>query len=161
LALIQKYGMTVHAFDPTPKSIQWVKRQSVPPQFVLHEYGIANCDGEVQFFAPENPAHVSHTVIERKSSSAGGIKLPVRRLTSIMDEIGDSGVDILKMDIEGAEYSVLEDILQSRIVVSQILVEFHHRFEGVTIKDTQSAVKSLNEHRYSIFWVSASGEEVS
>src|SRR5436305_3921899 len=31
---------------------------------------------------------------------------------------------VLKMDIEGAEYEVLEDVLSANIVISQLLVEF-------------------------------------
>jgi hypothetical protein len=28
LDIISKYGLTVHAFDPTPRSIDWVKKQN-------------------------------------------------------------------------------------------------------------------------------------
>ncbi len=48
-ALVEKYGLTVHAFDPTPKSIEWVKKQGFSDQFVMHEYGIAAFDGTVSF----------------------------------------------------------------------------------------------------------------
>ena len=34
------------------------------------------------------------------------------------------------MDIEGAEYDVIDDILNSNIRIHQILVELHHRFPG-------------------------------
>src|SRR5262245_45261334 len=29
LALIERFGLQVHAFDPTPKSVRWVKQQSL------------------------------------------------------------------------------------------------------------------------------------
>src|SRR5512140_3346052 len=53
LGIIQRFGATVHAFDPTPRSIEWVKRQQLPPQFILHPYGIASYDGEATFHPPE------------------------------------------------------------------------------------------------------------
>src|SRR5918911_4822937 len=36
LALIERFGATVHAFDPTPLALEWVKGQSLPPSLVVH-----------------------------------------------------------------------------------------------------------------------------
>ncbi|MCI0358483.1 MAG: hypothetical protein L0211_08375, partial [Planctomycetaceae bacterium] len=44
LAMIRQFGCTVHAFDPTPASIAWIARQSLPPEFVFHDVGISNFD---------------------------------------------------------------------------------------------------------------------
>src|SRR5262245_56805324 len=52
LAMIERFGMTVHAFDPTPKSIEWIRQQKLPPHFVFHEYGIADYDGTAHFVLP-------------------------------------------------------------------------------------------------------------
>jgi len=38
------------------------------------------------------------------------------------------------MDIEGAEYEVIDDLIASGIRPKQILVEFHHRFKNVGVK---------------------------
>ncbi|HEX3777949.1 MAG TPA: hypothetical protein VHV51_25955 [Polyangiaceae bacterium] len=35
-ALIAARGVTVHAFDPTPRSIEWVKTQVLPERFLFH-----------------------------------------------------------------------------------------------------------------------------
>ncbi len=65
------------------------------------------------------------------------------------------------MDIEGAEYDVLGNILDSPVTINQILIEFHDRlFEDGKIK-TISAIKRLSSHGYKIFGVSDSFEEVS
>jgi hypothetical protein len=45
--------------------------------------------------------------------------------------------------------------------VSQILVEFHHRFKDVGIKKSIEAIDLLNQNGYKIFFVSDSGEEYS
>jgi hypothetical protein len=65
------------------------------------------------------------------------------------------------MDIEGAEYSVLADILACRIQVKQLLVEFHHRWPHIGIEKTKQAIRALNAAGYRIFSVSPSGEEYS
>jgi FkbM family methyltransferase len=124
LALIEKYGMTVHGFDPTPKSVAWIKRQSLPERFILHEYGISGIDGNVIFYPPENEAYVSYSET-KKTVGKSTISLPVKKMTTIMNELGLSHIDVLKMDIEGSEYNVINDMLECRSFPTQILVEFH------------------------------------
>ena len=80
LSIIDSYGLTVHAFDPTPKSIQWVKSNQFPDNFVMHEYGIADFDGVVSFNPPENPDHVSHTILDRETTSDCSIEVEVKKI---------------------------------------------------------------------------------
>jgi FkbM family methyltransferase len=176
--LIDRFRMTVHAFDPTPRSVAWVRRQSLPDQFVFHGYGVAAEDSLRRFNPPQNALHVSHTLLERASERnsehnsernserdwAGdgpgtAIEVPVRRLSSIMRTLGHSRIDLLKMDIEGAEYEVIEDLVGSDIAVGQLLIEFHHRWPEVGIAKTKNAIRQLNRAGYRIFGSSASGEE--
>lgn len=37
------------------------------------------------------------------------VEIPVKKLSTIMDELNHQKTEILKMDIEGAEYDVIED----------------------------------------------------
>jgi len=159
IALIHKYDLTVHAFDPTPKSIEWVKRQKFPGNFIMHDYGIAGFDGIVTFYPPENPDHVSHTILERPSTKTKAISVSVKKLSTIMQELGHDHIDILKMDIEGAEYDVIKDIYKSDIRPGQILIEFHHRFPGVGIKKTRDAIGIIRSMGYQLFSVSATDAE--
>jgi len=160
-ALIEHYHLTIHAFDPTPKSISWVRKQGFPRNFVLHEYGLAAFDGTVSFNPPVNPDHVSHTLLDRPSTQEKSIKVPVKRLKTIMSELGHQHIDILKMDIEGAEYDVIRDIYDSGIRPAQILVEFHHRFPGVGVGMTKQAISRIRSMGYGLFSVSSSKEEYS
>jgi FkbM family methyltransferase len=160
LELIRQFGACVHAFDPTPRSIQWVRAQATPPEFVFHEYGVADFDGNCQFMPPENPAHVSHSVI-RKSDSRRAIQAPVHRLTTIMEKLGHDHIDLLKMDIEGAEYGVVADLLSCNIRIDQLLVEFHHRWPELGVQKTKLAIRELNRAGYRVFHISPTGEEYS
>jgi hypothetical protein len=65
------------------------------------------------------------------------------------------------MDIEGAEYDVLDDILGSKIDIGQILLEFHHRHSGVPLERTQAAIESLERAGFRAFHESKSGHEFS
>jgi FkbM family methyltransferase len=160
LELIRRFGVCVHAFDPTPRSIEWLAKQSLPGNFLLHPYGVADFDGHAKFRPPANPAHVSHTLVERHTPWPA-IEVPVHRLSSIMKELGHERIDLLKMDIEGAEYPVLKDMLASAIPVHQLLAEFHHRWPEIGVEKTRQAIRDLNSAGYRIFDVSPSGGEYS
>ncbi|MCW9014371.1 MAG: FkbM family methyltransferase [Gammaproteobacteria bacterium] len=161
ISLIKKFGLTVFAFDPTPKSIAWVKSQGFPAEFRLYEYGLADFDGSISFNPPSNPDHVSHTILDREETNDTSIEVNVKRLKTIMEELGHEKIDLLKMDIEGAEYQVIEDFVNSDVRPKQLLIEFHHRFPSVGIEKSKSAIEKLNKIGYMIFSVSDIGEEYS
>jgi len=65
-----------------------------------------------------------------------------------MRELGHVSIDLLKMDIEGAEYDVLADMISQRIPVKQLLVEFHHRWPQIGVGRTKQAIQALNAAGY-------------
>src|SRR5271165_4909694 len=115
LALIQRFGLQVHAFDPTPKSIAWLKQQRLPRGFVFHDYGVADYDGVARFYPPENPQYVSYSARQIERGARGVTEAPVWRLGTIMRMLGHQHIDLLKMDIEGSEYGVVNDLAASRL----------------------------------------------
>lgn len=160
IALIEKYNSDIYAFDPTPKSINWIKEQKLPDKFHFLDYGIAANDGTITFFAPDNSSHVSYTTVDGvyKTKPYEG---QVKKIATIMRELNHDHIDIFKMDIEGTEYQVIDDLISSGIKPNQILIEFHHRFTGIGIDKTLDTIKKLNDYGYRVFKVSDSNEEIS
>ena len=103
LSLIQSFGCAIYAFDPTPKSIAWIGKQDLPPQFHFFDFGIAAYDGQGIFNPPTNSEHVSYTVLARPETENDGIQAPVYQLQTIMNRLNHRRLDLLKMDVEGAE----------------------------------------------------------
>ena len=161
LELIRRLGLTVHGFDPTPKAIEFVRSSDMPPSYIFHDIGIADYDGTATFEAPRNPTWDSYTLLEGEGDRDHVVTATVRRLSSIMQDLGHSQIDILKLDVEGAEYGALADLIASEIDVRQILVEFHHRFKSVGLQQTADAVELLRRSGFKTFYVSPNGEEYS
>jgi FkbM family methyltransferase len=124
IELIHRFGLTVNAFDPTPRSIQWIEATHLPTQFRFHPVGLADFDGVGVFIPPERKDHVSYSLCEA-SDVVGTTLGNVQRLGSIARELGHERIDLLKMDIEGEEYAVIDDFSSGCLSVSQLLVEFH------------------------------------
>jgi hypothetical protein len=68
-------------------------------------------------------------------------------------------VDLLKMDVEGAEYDILDGLQRVKHLPIQLLVEYHHRFPGIGKQRTAASIKALAKLGYKIFDVSETGCE--
>lgn len=159
IELIDLTGCHVQAFDPTPRSRAWVEKQRLPSNFHFQAIGIGDIDGSVEFFAPAVDTHVSFSSAPARRGAVP-IQAQVNRLATIMAARADEQLDVLKMDIEGFEYSVITDIMRtSGIRPRQFLVEFHHGMYGKSRQHTREAVRLLRHEGYRIFYVSESGRE--
>lgn len=162
LALIKKHRCSIHAFDPTPKSIQWIGEQKLPASFHFYSYGISKQTGTDKFYLPENPRGVSGSlVIHDDVDEKKLIEVPMKSLADITSELGHRHLGVLKMDIEGAEYDVIESILETSVTIDQILIEFHDRFFDEKENKSKLLVEKMRSFGYEIFAASISYEEVS
>lgn len=124
LALMERFGCEVHAFDPTPRAIDFVKRTAADvPGFHFHPVGIWERDEYLRFYAPSNPEHVSHSVMNLQQTDSF-FEAPCRSLSSLMQEMKHPRIDLLKLDIEGAEQRVLAAMLKEGLTVNVLCVEF-------------------------------------
>ncbi len=165
LALIRKYGVEVHAFDPTPSSIDMLGDRDLPGQFHFHPWAVAAEDGSLTFYPcvkkDGSKSDIMYTMIAGEASVDDPIEVPAFSLSSITTKLDHDRIDLLKMDIEGAEYEVLDGLLASDIKPTQLLVEFHHRFPGIGLEKTADMIKRLGDAGYKIFAISEIGREVS
>ncbi|OHD41258.1 MAG: hypothetical protein A2086_14455, partial [Spirochaetes bacterium GWD1_27_9] len=155
--IIKEFGCNVYGFDPTPKSIQFVKNKNTSSNFHFYQYGIDSKDGFCLFYPPEDPNFVSCSVIEKKETKDKAFEVQMKKFSTIVAELGHKKIDLLKMDIEGGEYSVIEDIIKTSIPIKQILIEFHHRFLKNGVQKTKNILNILNNNGFKIFAVSKSG----
>lgn len=146
------YGARVVLVDPTPRAIlhfdrimkrlgnpQTKKytrggRQSVEAydlrglsssNFVLVPKALWNCRTSLKFFAPADPAHVSHSI--NSAQSMRHIEVEAITTNDLLEQFRLAGDDLqlIKLDIEGAEVEVIEDFLNRGIRPRQILVELN------------------------------------
>jgi FkbM family methyltransferase len=159
-ALIERFGCTVHSFDPTPMAREWIAEQEVPPEFVFHPIGLADTDEEVPFAMPLQEGWDSFS-LPPEGSDEEVVHCPVRRLETIAADLGHSRIDVLKMDIEGFEYGVIDDVLAGPLRPAQWLIEFHHNMMHFVADQTRRAVGQLEQAGYLMFAVSNVGHEYS
>lgn len=161
LSVIARFGAHLYAFDPTPSAVEWLMGQCLPREFHVVKYGVAGFDGTADFSPPADPNNPSFRYRGRSGEGSEAVVCEVRRLTTLMAMLGHSHIDLLKMDIEGAEYEVLDDLISGQVPVGQLLVEFHHRKPGIGPGLTRDAVAKLRRGGFELFHMSGSGQEMA
>jgi len=123
LALHER-GMRVVTLDPTPRAI--AHAESVAPtsdRFVLVPVGLWNEAAELRFFNPRNMRDVNYSVVNLQDTDDYFIG-QVKTLREVMNDLGDIAIDLLKVDIEGAEHHVIQSFLEDGIRPEVVCIEF-------------------------------------
>jgi len=146
LALHER-GCRVVTFDPTPRAIEHVRTHAPSDErFQFCPVGWWDGDAELRFWAPRDPSHVSHSIVNLQKTDEFFVGA-VKPVCALMKELGDESVDLIKMDIEGAEYRVIRSLLGSGPRPRVLCVEFD---QPQPIWRTASAVMRLRAAGYSL-----------
>lgn len=129
LALIQRWGCVVHAFDPTPRAAALARTVAADePRYAFSELGVWSRDDTISLFAPKDRSdamQVENWSATPTQGPALQIDAKVRSISSLMRERGHTRLDLLKLDVEGAEYEVLGSALDEELDIRIVCVEFH------------------------------------
>ena len=176
LELQCKTGATIWLIDPTQRSvkhyeevIQYYESQSdftgnIQPDYLSHlcvldpdlsklQYvnkGLWKNKTTLKFYKQTNESYVSQTFIP---DLFGGNYDTVDAVSirDLMMENDHKHIDLLKMDIEGAEVAVLNQMLDEEIYPKYILVEFDLYLKGKdTNRETDVLIQRLQQAGYSI-----------
>ena len=159
---IKNHQCTVFGFDPTPKSIEWVQQQKVSEKFNFFNYGISVISGIQHFYLPKNNKSVSGSLVMNETVNEDDmVAVNMQSFAAIIQDLKHNEIEVLKMDIEGAEYDVIDSILAANITINQFLVEFHDRIFPTAEPKSKAFVEKMKANGFEIFAVSDSFEEVS
>ena len=159
-SLLKEYQCVIHGFDPTPRAIEFVRGKALD-NFFLYEFGLAGSNRKAKFFLPNNQDHVSGSVAKCNHVGDCSIEVRVIDIYSLMSIIGVDHIDLLKIDIEGAEYELLMSapFSESARHIRILCIEFHHRWKEFGVDSTRKAVTILSELGFECVWQSRETNE--
>lgn len=152
LILSDKYDSNIILIDPTKRSLvhfeeiqKFYKKDldfsklsgdiqkdyhntinNLNPNFEKFKYldiGLWDKSEELKFFKPSNPKYISHSLINGMTSNNYDI-VKVNSIKNIMEKNNHMRIDLLKLDIEGAEIETINQMLDDDILPTYLLVEF-------------------------------------
>jgi FkbM family methyltransferase len=119
--IFARFAPTIHVFEPVAAQAAAIERRFAPNDRIhVHPVGLAGRDDEVDIVVDG----------ERSSVSARrGLSERVRLVAAAeeLDRLGIDEVDLLKCNIEGGEYDLLEHLLDTGLVsrIRELQVQFH------------------------------------
>lgn len=132
MALRDNFDCNVITIDPTPRAIKHFNNiqneysktnQNNPDKWSFLPYGLWIKNNVQKFYVPKNNAHVSHSIVNLQKTNEF-FEAKCKTLKTIMEELKHSNIDLLKMDIEGAEHEVIKQIFKDKIYPKILLIEF-------------------------------------
>lgn len=147
-ALAKEFGCKVVLFDPSPTGVETM---SLPAnqidKFKFLNVGLAGKSGTLHLSPPLRPDEGPWF----STGNEGSIEVPCFDLQTLLKKSGHDHVDLLKLDIEGCEYGVLEYLTTHRIPVRQICVEYHHGIlPGCRRTQTAFSILKMLLHGYKV-----------
>jgi FkbM family methyltransferase len=145
---LNKKGLKVYTVDPTPRSKEHVEQvldavshgRPMPierspkhfydlqgferSRFSYLDVGLWEKNTTMRFYAPKHHEHVSHSIVNLQHTEGGGFDARCVTLQSLCDSHKIGEIDLLKMDVEGAEYAILKNIVESGPRPKVICFEF-------------------------------------
>jgi FkbM family methyltransferase len=126
-------------------ALDTIKKNSQAPEMRRIEFmpvGLAS-ESKRLLFEPSNvPGEWQLAVAEKPGTRS----ITCTTIAGEMAKRGHTKIDLLKLDIEGFEYQVLNDCLNRSLDIGQICVEFHDFLPGIAHKTTIDAILALRKH---------------
>lgn len=117
------FGSSVIALEPNPN----LDKPLLGPNVVLVDAALSNKLGTADFILDDNP-EASRLTIEANHSVSSNrtINVKTTSLSEIIEDFNIKKIELLKLDVEGAEYDIIQSIDRKLSnIIGQISVEFH------------------------------------
>jgi FkbM family methyltransferase len=121
----------ITAFEPDPETFEVLSKNIRPnglQDVVAHCCALMDYDGTIDFHKPVAGGGDLCMSIDSQRTIGTMISVPAKRLQPFVQE----PVDLMKIDVEGAEEMVLEDLHRSGALrnVAQIHLQYHHHIHA-------------------------------
>lgn len=138
-------GATVRAIEPVAEYVQRAEADAAEePRVTTHQVAITTEDGPLRMQVTHHAGSHSVSSVGLYDSS-NFVEVPGKTLPSLMRELGDERIDLLKLDIEGAEYEVIPTIDLRSLGVRVFATQLHHTG---SVGQVRSLVAGLHDQGY-------------
>jgi FkbM family methyltransferase len=147
------YGANVLAIDPTPRAEVFINMKSNSNIKYINS-ALASQRGTANFYLPTNESNVSGSLTAESHLKGREIEVTLTSLSSAIQFLPDFDTLIVKLDIEGAEFELLEsnDFRECVQSIDVLCVEFHHRWPIFGIGRLKSALDNLADLGFDCVW---------
>jgi FkbM family methyltransferase len=119
--VVAMYGCRVHVFEPVPGYAEHIRRRFARNPLVdVHAVGLSSQDESVL-------ASIAGDASSHHRAGEQTVRITLRCAAAVIDELALAQIDLMKVNIEGAEYDLLDHMISSGRIskVRDLQVQFH------------------------------------
>jgi FkbM family methyltransferase len=119
--VLERFGCAVHVFEPVPEYAAAIEARLAPRGLArVHRFGLSGTTGEVDFVLSADGSSALRRGGERR-------RVRMRAAAEVFGELGLEEVRLMKVNIEGGEYELLEHLLDRGLMpcIVHLQVQFH------------------------------------
>ncbi|MCB1704489.1 MAG: FkbM family methyltransferase [Halioglobus sp.] len=146
--IVDRYDPVIYAFEPNPNSFRQLQRKMAGnPKVQAMPYGLGDEDVTVEFtlkglgssMCDERSAH----------SDTPRTQVEIAAIDRVWDELQLGQVDLMKINIEGAEFPLLDKMIEAGLLnqVDCYMIQFHEWHPGAYSKRRRIREELSKTHR--------------
>lgn len=123
--IYDRYKSTIYVFEPVPEFYEKLhNRFANNPRIHVYNFGLSNYTGDAEFAQLDNQ---SSAFIQNGNS----LKVKMKDIIEFMDEQKIRHVDLMKINIEGGEYDLLNRLVDQKRLdqFENLQIQFHDFFD--------------------------------
>lgn len=121
-------GAKVFAFEPNPdcyrRMSKTIARNGLADTVHLYNEALS-CEPGAGMLVVPNGWSTMGSVTSASANAVGAVPITITSLDRVVPLLGVKQIDLLKVDVEGAEIDVLRGALQTLALVERIIMEYH------------------------------------
>jgi FkbM family methyltransferase len=147
-------GMKVKSVEPHPDAFKYLRNRTKNlPGVSLYQLAVSNQTGKIKLFThpqqkndPITTSVSASVVVDKFKNHSGHYEVSCATLEIFFRE--DTCYEIVKIDIEGAEMYLVEQLIENAHKIKRLLVETHERFmnESETADEYQNQIQKLEKY---------------
>jgi FkbM family methyltransferase len=157
--IFARYAPTIHVLEPVPDFVRHLRRRfSRNPKIDIHPIALGAASHRTEIFVQADGSSVHRLAGE-------AISIDVVCASEFLRPLARSGIDLLKLNIEGAEFDVLTDLVDTGLIdrVRTLQVQFHDFVPDAArrMKDLHSRLSKTHRPRFAYEFVWETWERVA
>jgi FkbM family methyltransferase len=157
----------IHCFEPDRPTFEMLQRNVQANQLsdvYPHNVALSDVVGAVEFFVSASRNGSLLMSLDPERTAAADHRSTIVDGAKLSDFVNGKQVDLVKLDVEGAEGAVMRDLAASGAIrkVNQFVVEYHHHVDHgkANLGDFLSLLKTARfDYQIGAVWASPQGRE--
>lgn len=156
----------VHTFEPIKQNAILIELANILNKFrniSVYRAALSDSEGEITLTVPELDG--AYAYIQNSENGKPGEKVQCLTLDSFADQNGINRIDIIKIDVEGAEEKVLRGAInvlsdksrRPRVIMVELVNDFLNRFDS----SIDNVLEYLNNFGYEPFYAGSGGKLIT